>query len=108
MKALSRRFTVAPMMDWSDSHCRYLWRLMSRHAVLYSEMVTTGALIHGDRSRFLDYHPSEHPVAFQLGGSDPKDLAISAKLAQDWGYDEGNLNCGCPSAPVQSGLIGAI
>lgn len=104
----SRRFSVAPMMDWSDRHCRHLWRIISRHAFLYSEMVTTGALIHGDRERFLRYHPAEHPLALQLGGSDPKDLASCSKMAQDWGYDEVNLNCGCPSDRVQNGMIGAI
>lgn len=105
--ALNRRFTVAPMMEWSDKHCRYLWRLISRHALLYTEMITTGALIHGDRERFLDYHPDEHPVALQLGGSNPVELALCAKMAQEWGYDEVNLNCGCPSDRVQQGMIGA-
>ncbi len=95
------------MMEWSDKHCRYLWRLISRHALLYTEMVTTGALIHGDRERFLDYHPDEHPVALQLGGSNPVELALCAKMAQEWGYDEVNLNCGCPSDRVQQGMIGA-
>lgn len=105
---LDRRFTVAPMMEWSDSHCRYLWRLISKHAVLYTEMVTTGALIHGDQERFLNYHEAEHPIALQLGGSDPVDLARCSQLAQQWGYDEVNLNCGCPSDRVQNGMIGAI
>lgn len=107
-RPLSRRFTVAPMMEWSDRHCRYLWRLISRHAVLYTEMVTTGALLHGDAQRFLRYNPEEHPLALQLGGSNPQDLARSARLAEDWGYDEVNLNCGCPSDRVQNGMIGAI
>ena len=102
-----RRFTVAPMMEWSDKHCRYLWRLISRHALLYTEMVTSGALIHGDRQRFLDYDAAEHPLALQLGGSNPTELALCAKMAQEWGYDEVNLNCGCPSDRVQQGMIGA-
>ncbi len=95
------------MMDWSDHNCRYFWRLLTRQALLYTEMVTTGALIHGDRERFLHFNPEEHPVALQLGGSDPKDLATCARWAQEWGYDEVNLNCGCPSDRVQSGLFGA-
>jgi tRNA-dihydrouridine synthase A len=101
------RFCVAPMMDWSDRHCRYFWRLMSRHTRLYTEMVTTGALIHGDRNRFLQFHNAEHPIALQLGGSDPKDLATGTRMATDYGYDEINLNCGCPSDRVQEGRIGA-
>lgn len=101
------RFCLAPMMDWSDRHCRYFWRLMSRNARLYSEMVTTGALIHGDRERFLSYHAAEHPIALQLGGSDPAALAQCSKIAEDYGYDEVNLNCGCPSDRVQEGRIGA-
>jgi tRNA-dihydrouridine synthase A len=95
------------MMDWSDHHCRFFWRLLSRQALLYTEMVTTGALIHGDRDRFLHFNPEEHPIALQLGGSDPADLARCAKWAQEWGYDEVNLNCGCPSDRVQSGMFGA-
>jgi tRNA-dihydrouridine synthase A len=95
------------MMDWSDHHCRYFWRLLTRQALLYTEMVTTGALIHGDRERFLHFNTEEHPVALQLGGSDPADLARCARWAQDWGYDEVNLNCGCPSDRVQSGMFGA-
>ena len=95
------------MMDWSDHNCRYFWRLLTRQALLYTEMVTTGALIHGDRERFLHFNPEEHPVALQLGGSDPKDLATCARWAKEWGYDEVNLNCGCPSDRVQSGLFGA-
>ena len=94
-------------MDWSDHHCRYFWRLLTRQALLYTEMVTTGALIHGDRERFLHFNPEEHPVALQLGGSEPDDLARCARWAQDWGYDEVNLNCGCPSDRVQSGMFGA-
>jgi len=103
----SHRFCIAPMMDWSDHHCRYFWRLLTRQALLYTEMVTTGALIHGDRERFLHFNPAEHPVALQLGGSDPGDLARCARWAEDWGYDEVNLNCGCPSDRVQSGMFGA-
>ncbi len=95
------------MMALSDRHCRYLWRLLSRHTRLYTEMVTTGALLQGDSSRFLAYHPHEHPLALQLGGSDPKALAQCARLAEKHGYDEVNLNCGCPSNRVQNGLIGA-
>ena len=101
------RFSVAPMMDWSDRHCRYLWRLISKHALLYTEMVTTGALLHGDRDQFLQFHAAEYPVALQLGGSNPKELAACARLGESWGYDEINLNCGCPSDRVQNGMIGA-
>jgi tRNA-dihydrouridine synthase A len=95
------------MMDWTDRHCRYFHRLLSRHALLYTEMVTTGALIHGDVPRHLRFNPEEHPVALQLGGSEPADLAHCAKLGQDWGYGEINLNCGCPSERVQRGSFGA-
>jgi tRNA-dihydrouridine synthase A len=95
------------MMDWSDRHCRYFWRLLSRRARMYTEMVTTGALIHGDRERFLRLEAAEHPVALQLGGSDPADLARCAKWAELWGYAEVNLNCGCPSDRVQNGAFGA-
>jgi tRNA-dihydrouridine synthase A len=104
---LNHRFCIAPMMDWSDRHCRFFWRLLTRQALLYTEMVTTGALIHGDRERFLRYNNVEHPVALQLGGSDPDQLARCAAWAQQWGYDEVNLNCGCPSDRVQSGMFGA-
>jgi tRNA-dihydrouridine synthase A len=104
---LDRRFTVAPMMDWSDTHCRYFWRLLSKKAVLYSEMVTTGALLYGDAQRFLRFNGEEHPLALQLGGSDPAALAECARMAEEWGYDEINLNCGCPSDRVQNGMIGA-
>ncbi|WP_288058582.1 tRNA dihydrouridine(20/20a) synthase DusA [Methylobacter sp.] len=103
----SHRFCVAPMLDWTDRHCRYFHRLISRHALLYTEMVTTGALLHGDPNRFLQFNNAEHPVAFQLGGSDPKDLAVCAKMIEDWGYDEVNLNVGCPSDRVQNGRFGA-
>ena len=95
------------MMDWTDRHCRYFHRLLSRHALLYTEMVTTGALVHGDRPRHLDFNTHEHPVALQLGGSDPADLAACARLGERWGYDEINLNCGCPSERVQRGSFGA-
>jgi tRNA-dihydrouridine synthase A len=95
------------MLDWTDRHCRYFLRLISRHTLLYTEMITTGALIHGDRERFLRYDPAEHPVALQLGGSDPEDLARCAQMAEDWGYDEINLNVGCPSDRVQNGRFGA-
>jgi tRNA-dihydrouridine synthase A len=95
------------MMDWSDHHCRFFWRLLTKETLLYTEMVTTGALIHGDRERFLHFNQEEHPVALQLGGSNPADLARCAKWARDWGYDEINLNCGCPSDRVQSGMFGA-
>jgi tRNA-dihydrouridine synthase A len=104
---LDRRFTLAPMMEWSTSDCRTFWRLLTKKAVLYSEMVTTGALLHGDKARFLDYNACEHPLALQLGGSNPRDLAECSKIAEDWGYDEVNLNCGCPSDRVQNGMIGA-
>ena len=102
-----RRLSVAPMMDWTDRHCRMFHRQISRHTWLYTEMVTTGAIIHGDKSRHLDFNEEEHPVALQLGGSEPDDLAISAKLGEQWGYDEINLNCGCPSERVQRGAFGA-
>lgn len=105
--SINRLISIAPMMDWSDHHCRYFWRLLTKQALLYTEMVTTGALIHGDRERFLHFNAEEHPVALQLGGSDPADLARCARWAQDWGYDEVNLNCGCPSDRVQSGMFGA-
>ena len=98
---------VAPMLDWTDRHCRYAHRLLSQHARLYTEMVTTGALLHGDVPRHLYYNAEEHPLALQLGGSEPADLAACAKLAQQWGYDEVNLNCGCPSERVQRGAFGA-
>jgi len=102
------RFSVAPMMDWTDRHDRYLLRLISRRVRLYTEMATTGALIHGPRERLLRFDPSEHPVALQLGGSDAVDLADCAVMGADAGYDEINLNCGCPSDRVQNGAFGAI
>ena len=95
------------MMDWTDRHCRFFHRSLSRHTRLYTEMVTTGALLHGDVPRHLDFNSEEHPVALQLGGSEPADLAACARLAQQWGYDEVNLNCGCPSERVQRGAFGA-
>jgi tRNA-dihydrouridine synthase A len=95
------------MMDWTDRHCRYFHRLLTRHTRLYTEMVTTGALLHGDVPRHLDFNAEEHPLALQLGGSEPADLAACARLAQQWGYDEINLNCGCPSERVQRGAFGA-
>lgn len=95
------------MLDWTDRHCRYFYRLMSKQALLYTEMVTTGALIQGDQPRFLQFNHEEHPLALQLGGSKPTDLALCAKMAQDYGYDEVNLNVGCPSDRVQNGLFGA-
>jgi tRNA-dihydrouridine synthase A len=104
---LDRRFSVAPMMDWTDRHCRVFHRLMTRRARLYTEMLTTGAIIHGDRNRLLGFDASEHPVALQLGGSDPHDLATSAKIGEDFGYDEINLNVGCPSDRVKDGRFGA-
>lgn len=99
--------SVAPMMDWTDRHCRFFHRLIAPSITLYTEMVTTGALIRGDAERFLRYDTREKPVILQLGGSDPKDLAIAAKMGEDAGYDEINLNCGCPSDRVQSGFFGA-
>ena len=95
------------MMDWTDRHCRVFHRLLTRHTRLYTEMVTTGALLHGDKPRHLDFNAEEHPVALQLGGSEPADLAACAKYAESWGYDEVNLNCGCPSERVQKGAFGA-
>lgn len=104
---LSHRLCTAPMMDWSDRHCRFFFRVLAPHAVLYSEMITTGALTHGDVPRHLDFDPAEHPVALQLGGSEPDVLAHCARLGERWGYDEINLNCGCPSERVQRGAFGA-
>ena len=104
---LNRLLSVAPMMDWTDRHCRYFHRLLTQSALLYTEMVTTGAIIHGDADRFLTYNPEEHPLALQLGGSEPKDLAACARIAEQHGYDEINLNVGCPSDRVQRGRFGA-
>jgi tRNA-dihydrouridine synthase A len=104
---LAHRLCTAPMMDWSDRHCRFYFRALAPHAVVYTEMITTGALIHGDVPRHLDFDAAEHPAALQLGGSEPDDLAACAKLGARWGYDEINLNCGCPSERVQRGAFGA-
>ena len=104
----SRRLSVAPMMDWTDRHCRYLHRLLSRHVLLYTEMVTSPALVRGGAMHLLRFDPAEHPVALQLGGSDPVELAQAAQMGADEGYDEINLNVGCPSDRVQSGTFGAI
>jgi tRNA-dihydrouridine synthase A len=103
----SHCFCVAPMMEWTDRHCRYFLRLFSRHTLLYTEMVTSGALLHGDAARFLRFNPEEQPVALQIGGSDPAELARSARLGEQAGYREINLNAGCPSDRVQRGKIGA-
>ena len=101
------RMSVAPMMDWTDRHCRFFHRLLTQHTLLYTEMVTTGAIRPGDVQRHLRFNAEEHPVALQLGGSEPEDLAYAAKLGEQWGYDEINLNCGCPSDRVQRGAFGA-
>jgi len=106
-QAPDRRLCVAPMMDWTDRHCRYFHRILAPSALLYTEMVTTGAVLHGDRERLLGYNEEEHPIALQLGGSDPADLAECARIAADRGYDEVNLNVGCPSDRVQRGRFGA-
>ncbi|KFE35379.1 tRNA dihydrouridine(20/20a) synthase DusA [Thioclava atlantica] len=102
------KLSVAPMMDWTDRHCRYFHRQISREALLYTEMVTAPAVSHGDRARLLGFDAAEHPVALQLGGSDPKELAEATRIGADHGYDEINLNCGCPSDRVQSGAFGAV
>ncbi len=102
-----RRYCVAPMLDWTDRHERYFLRLISKHAWLYTEMVTTGALIHGDNERYLKFNHQEHPVALQLGGSDVQNMVTCAKMAEDFGYDEVNINVGCPSDRVQKGAFGA-
>lgn len=104
----SALLSVAPMMDWTDRNCRLFHRVLSRRALLYTEMVTAQALIHGDRPRLLDYDACEHPLALQLGGSEPAMLAEATRIAADWGYDEINLNVGCPSDRVQSGCFGAV
>ena len=101
------RLSVAPMMDWTDRHCRFFHRLLSQRTMLYTEMVNTGAVIHGDAHRHLRFNEEEHPVALQLGGSEPEDLAQAARIGAQWGYDEINLNCGCPSERVQRGAFGA-
>ncbi len=102
-----KTFAVAPMMDWTDRHCRFFHRLMTKHALLYTEMVVADAIIHGNRNYLLEYNEEEHPIALQLGGSDPEKLAKAAKIAIEYGYDEINLNVGCPSDRVQSGIFGA-
>ena len=102
------RLSVAPMLDWSDRHCRYFHRLMTRRAMLYTEMVTAPAVVHGPRDRLLAFSQAEHPVALQLGGSDPAELAQAVRIAAPYGYDEINLNVGCPSDRVQSGCFGAV
>jgi tRNA-dihydrouridine synthase A len=107
MPLTAHRLCTAPMMDWSDRHCRYFFRQLSRHTLVYTEMITTGALIHGDVARHLRFDADEHPVALQLGGSDPDELARCARLGERSGYDEINLNCGCPSERVQHGAFGA-
>jgi tRNA-dihydrouridine synthase A len=104
---INRRFAIAPMMDWTDRHCRFFHRLLTRRALIYTEMVTTGAVLHGDRDRLIGFDPAEHPVALQLGGSDPVALARCARIGADFGYDEINLNVGCPSERVQEGRFGA-
>ena len=106
-KALPRRFSIAPMMEWTDRHCRFFHRLLTRRALIYTEMLTTGAVLRGDRARLLGFDAAEHPVALQLGGSDPAALAQSARIGEDFGYDEINLNVGCPSDRVQEGRFGA-
>ncbi|MPZ54945.1 MAG: tRNA dihydrouridine(20/20a) synthase DusA [Rhizobiales bacterium] len=107
MKYKANRFSIAPMMDWTDRHCRFFHRLLTRRALLYTEMLTTGAVIHGDRARLMGFSPAEHPVALQLGGSAPQALAACARIGEDFGYDEINLNVGCPSDRVQEGRFGA-
>jgi tRNA-dihydrouridine synthase A len=107
MNDLTRKFAIAPMMEWTDRHCRFFHRLLTGRALIYTEMITTGAVIHGDRARLLGFDSAEHPVALQLGGSDPRALADCARIAEDLGYDEINLNVGCPSDRVQEGRFGA-
>ena len=107
LNELGKVFAIAPMMDWTDTHCRVLHRLLTRRTLLYTEMVTADAILHGDRQKLLGFDASEHPVALQLGGSEPRALADAARIAEDFGYDEINLNVGCPSDRVQSGRFGA-
>jgi tRNA-dihydrouridine synthase A len=106
-KGKRHRFSVAPMMEWTDRHCRFFHRLLTRRALLYTEMLTTGAILHGDRERLLGFDPAEHPVALQIGGADPRELAEAARIGAGFGYDEINLNVGCPSDRVQDGRFGA-
>lgn len=108
MACRAAKLSIAPMMEWTDRHCRYMHRLISAETLLYTEMVTAPALVRGGALHLLDYNAEEHPVALQLGGSDPEELAKAAKFGADAGYDEINLNCGCPSSRVQSGTFGAI
>ena len=105
--AAHRKLSVAPMMDWTDRHCRYFHRLLTKNTLLYTEMINAGAIVHGDVPRHLRYNLEEHPVALQLGGSETDKLAIAARVAEEWGYDEVNINCGCPSERVQKGAFGA-
>ena len=107
MNSLAGRIAVAPMMDWTDRHCRMFHRQLTRRALLYTEMVTADAVIHGDRQRLIGFAPAEHPVAIQLGGAEPETLSKAAGIAAEFGYDEINLNVGCPSDRVQSGTFGA-
>src|SRR5215467_10696038 len=106
-KMLSRRFCVAPMMEWTDRHCRFFHRLLTRRALIYTEMLTTGAVLRGDRQRLLGFDASERPVALQLGGCNPEQLSHAARIGEDFGYSEINLNVGCPSDRVQEGRFGA-
>jgi tRNA-dihydrouridine synthase A len=107
MSSLDRKFCIAPMMEWTDRHCRFFHRLLTRRALIYTEMITTGAVLHGARARLMAHDPAEHPVALQLGGCDPRQLAECARIAEEFGYDEVNLNVGCPSDRVQVGRFGA-
>ncbi len=107
MRYVAHRFCIAPMMEWTDRHCRFFHRLLTRRARIYTEMITTGAVLHGDREQLLAYDPAEHPLALQLGGSNARELAQCARIAADLGYDEVNLNVGCPSDRVQEGRFGA-
>jgi tRNA-dihydrouridine synthase A len=107
LESRSHRFCIAPMMEWTDRHCRFFHRLLTRRALLYTEMLTTGAVLHGDRARLLCFDPAEHPLALQLGGSEPRALAQCARIGADVGFDEINLNAGCPSDRVQEGRFGA-
>ncbi len=106
--AFEKTFSVAPMMEWTDRHCRFFHRILSHRAILYTEMVTSAAVIHGDRERLLGFSPEEHPVVCQIGGSDPAEMAESARIVAEWGYDAININVGCPSDRVQKGRFGAI
>jgi tRNA-dihydrouridine synthase A len=107
MKLIDRRFSVAPLMDWTDRHCRAFHRTLTKRALLYTEMITLDAIIHGDRERLLGFDAMEHPLALQLGGSDPVKTAEAARIGAEFGYDEINLNIGCPSDRVQAGRFGA-